>query len=306
MKEVYIFPGQGSQRLGMAKELLEQSEVARDVFSQAEVVLSKLGWERSLQSLCLEGPVDILNETKIAQTAILTVSIAGFKDRIIKGSKLCGLVTGHSLGEYSALTAAGAFTFEDAVELVAERGRLMKKAGKQRPGKMAAVIGLKVETVETLCERLSREHGNAHVTIANINSPDQIVISGDQKAIENAEEFAKELGAKMTKVLPISIAAHSDLMKSAQQGMAIALKSTTIKEPEINFISPTTRKYENDPQVIRELLIAQLTGRVLWLDTVKRMVEDGYDLFLEVGPGEALTRLFKRIDRNVEANSLNL
>jgi [acyl-carrier-protein] S-malonyltransferase len=304
-KEAFVFPGQGSQKVGMGEKLLEQSEIARNTLDEAQTVLSKLGWRQNLLELCLKGPIEALNQTETAQPVLLAISTAAFRHRV-RVAQTPSLVAGHSLGEYSALTAAGVFTFEQAVELVAERGRLMKEAGDKRPGKMAAVIGLGVETVETLCVTLSTKFGGAHVTIANINSPGQIVISGDQEAIEKATEFAKELGAKMTVVLPVSIAAHSDLMKSAQEGMAIALRSTTIKKPIINFISTITGEYENDPQTIRTLLVSQLTGRVLWLDTVKQMVGDGYDSFLEVGPGEVLTKLVKRIDGSVNANSLNL
>jgi [acyl-carrier-protein] S-malonyltransferase len=289
----------------MAKELLSRSLIAKEVFDRAQTKLLTIGWEQELVELCLEGPEEKINATEIAQPAILTVSFAGFKNRV-ENSALPRLVTGHSMGEISALAVAEVFTFEDAVGLVAERGRLMKEAGEKRPGKMAAIIGLEVETVGRLCQILSEEHGNAHVTIANNNSPGQIVISGDEEAINNAQNFAKELGAKLTVVLPVSIAAHSDLMIPTQEGMTIALKSISMQPPTIDFVSPTTGKYENDPQAIRELLIAQLTSRVLWFETVRKMIGDGYNSFLEIGPGETLTKLLKRIDKNVARNSLNL
>jgi [acyl-carrier-protein] S-malonyltransferase len=304
-KEAFVFPGQGSQKVGMGKELLEQSEIAKEILDEAQTVLSKLGWSRNLQDLCLNGPAEVLNQTEMAQPALLAISTAAFRHRV-QEAPVPSSVAGHSLGEYSALTVANVFTFQEAVGLVAERGRLMKKAGDKRPGKMAAIIGLEVEAVETLCDTLSKEHGNAHITIANINSPGQIVISGDQEAIEDAGNFAKDLGAKMTKVLPVSIAAHSELMSSAQEGMAIALESTIMKEPDINFISATTGKYENDPLAIRELLISQLTGRVLWVGAVKRMIQEGHNSFLEIGPGLTLTKLIKRIDENAQVDSLNL
>lgn len=300
----FVFPGQGSQEVGMGKRLLENEPIAHEVFGRAEEILEKRDWNRSLRDICLHGPAEFLNRTEITQPAILTVSIAA--NNVLRSNGVVPkAVVGHSLGEYSALVAASSINFSDAVGVVVERGSLMKQAGELRPGSMAAVMGLPLETVETLCQRLEQQIPGSIVQVANINSDSQIVISGDREAIRHASDFAKELGALKTVVLPVTIAGHSSLMEHAAQEMVHVLNSIAIVQPKIPFYSPTTGNQVNDPQTIKNLLIVQLTGRVLWTETIRNMIAAGYTSFLEVGHGKTLTQLIRRIDKRVQTESAN-
>ncbi len=222
------------------------------------------------------------------------------------------IVAGHSLGEYSALICAGSLSLAEGIRLVATRGDLMRREGEKRSGKMAAILGLETRQVEELCGRLETQFAGQHVQIANINSPGQIVISGDSEAVEKAQEFAITMTDKKVRVVPlkVSIASHSKLMEGVKAGMAVALARVNIQSPVTSsYVSATSADFEDDPVRIKELLIAQLTGRVLWVDTVRRMISAGSELariratdmsIKEVGPGDVLTGLIKQIDPNVK------
>lgn len=302
--KVFVFPGQGSQEVGMGQTLLAESPIAEKTFTIADAILAKRGWKGPLRDICLHGTPELLSDVEITLPAVLTTAVAATNELKVRGI-VPQAVAGHSLGEYSALVAAGSMTFPDAVALVAERGKLMKQAGETRPGGMAAVLGLPLETVETLCRRIEGQIPGSTVQVANINSDAQIVISGDEEAIASAADFAEELGARRTVVLPVTVAGHSALMEPAAKEMRYVLDSVAIVEPAIPFYSPTTARRVDHPQAIKNLLVAQLTGRVLWAETIRTMIADGYTKFLEVGPGHALTQLIKKIDKSAFAEAAN-
>ncbi len=292
--KVFVFPGQGSQEVGMGKTLLEGSPIAQETFAIADEILAKRGWDRTLRDICLHGTPEQLRDVEVTLPAVLTTSVAAYRTIERYGIVPCAVV-GHSLGEYSAGVAADAIEFTDAVAIVAERGKLMKQAGEIRPGGMAAVLGLPLGEVETLCRRLEEQIPGSTVQVANVNSDSQIVISGDKEAIECAVDFAQELGARKTVVLPVTVAGHSSLMEPAAREMRHVLNSIAIAQPAIPFYSPTTAGRVDDPRTIRNLLVAQLTGRVLWAETIRNMVAAGYGSFLEIGHGRALSQLIRKI-----------
>ena len=222
-----------------------------------------------------------------------------------KGMFAADAVVGHSLGEYAALVAAGSMTFRDAIGAVAQRGRLMKLAGEDRPGAMVAVLGLELTKVESLCARLVEQTPDAIVQVANINGPGQIIISGDRAAFQNVTDYAKELGAKAVFNLPVTIAGHSELMRSIAKDMEQVIDSISLAFPVIPFYSPTTGLRVTEPREIKALLVAQLTSRVEWVDTILSMKRDGYRSFHEVGPGKVLSRLVHDIDSSVEVSATN-
>jgi len=286
----FVFPGQGSQFVGMGQELATFPE-ARQVFAQADEVLGL-----SLSRLCSEGPEAELNDTINTQPAIVTHSVAAL--RVIESrTSLNGqlrMVAGHSLGEFSALVCAGALSFPDAIRLVRERGRLMKLAGEQHPGGMAAVLNLDRAKLERACDEASRATEQP-VQIANDNCPGQIVISGDKAAMEKAMELAKAQGAKRCVPLPISIAAHSPLMAGAAQEFRAALESAQWVEPRVPVIANATARPAKRGDAI-DLLVAQLTFPVRWTESVQFMIGKGITRFIEVGPKDVLCGLIKRID----------
>jgi len=285
----FVFPGQGSQFIGMGQELVTFSE-ARQVFAQADEVLGF-----ALSRLFLGGPEAELNNTINTQPAIVAHSIAAL--RVIEcRTSLNGqlrMVAGHSLGEFSALVCAGALSFPDALKLVRERGRLMKLAGEQHPGGMAAVLNLDRAKLERACDEASRATEQP-VQIANDNCPGQIVISGDKAALEKAMELAKAYGAKRCVPLPISIAAHSPLMAGAAQEFRAALESAQWAEPRVPVVANATARPAGRDAI--DLLVAQLTSPVRWTESVQFMIGKGITRFIEVGPKDVLCGLIKRID----------
>ena len=298
----FVFPGQGSQYVGMGKALCEASQAARRIFQQADEVLGF-----SLSKLCFEGPAEELEDTINAQPAILTVSVAclaALRERWEAMGRAVApvAVAGHSLGEFTALVAAGSLDFSDALRLVRERGRLMKETGESRPGGMAAIVGLCQETLERICAE-ARERGV--IVLANANSPDQRVISGDRTAINRAVELAREQGAKKAVVLPISIASHSPLMQRAAVLFAEALASIQMRDPEVPVVANITGQILTTAEDIRRELHEHLLRPVEWTHSVGEMMEQGVDTFLEIGPGQVLSRLIKRISRDVRALSLS-
>jgi [acyl-carrier-protein] S-malonyltransferase len=291
----FLFPGQGSQHVGMGQELYEAVPASRAVFDQADV---QLGF--SLSEMCFGGPEESLTETVNQQPALFVTSLAAWE-----AIKLAGewpepaFFAGHSLGELSALVAAGSIPFSDGLALVRRRGELMKEAGEREPGAMAAILALESKVVEAYCLQARETTGKA-VQIANDNCPGQIVVSGDSDALAEVLSLAREGGARKVVSLPISIAAHSLLMDSVTEAFAEAVDATVIRETHTPVISNVTAKPMTSPDEIRSDLKAQLTSPVLWTASINYLLDHGVDTFYEVGPGSVLLGLVKRINRNVK------
>lgn len=288
MKKAFIFPGQASQFIGMGSDLYNEYSIAADVFNRANEIM-----DTDLKSLCFNGPEEELKKTYITQPAIFVHSVAVFKILKERGFEPQG-VAGHSLGEYSALVAAGALDYEDGLRLVKKRGELMYQAGIDKPGTMAAIIGLSPEDVASICSDLK---STGVVQPANFNSPGQIAISGDVTTIKKAIEMAKEKGAKKAVELVVSGAFHSPLMESARQGLKSALEQVEIKDAQVPLYSNVEAGPVQDNDKIRSLLYQQLTKPVLWQQLIENMVKDGFEEFYEIGPGKVLRGLQKRINR---------
>jgi [acyl-carrier-protein] S-malonyltransferase len=285
-----VFPGQGAQYVGMGRDIYLGSETAREIFRRAEEVL---GFE--ISRLCFEGPARDLTSTSNAQPAIFLVSIATMAVLLERGLSF-SMVAGLSLGEYTALVASGAISFEDGLILTRARGRLMEEASKKRPGIMASIIGLSQSHVEEICEEARRK---GVVQVANINCPGQVVISGEEEAVREAMRLSGLVGAKRTVVLEVSGPFHSSLMEEAASGLEEVLSGIRIERPKIPFYSNVTGEKAWDGEEIKRLLVKQMTSPVLWEATVRNMIRDGARAFLEIGPGRVLTGLIKRIDRRV-------
>jgi [acyl-carrier-protein] S-malonyltransferase len=296
-----LFPGQGSQHVGMGQRVHQLSEAARRVFAQAEEIL-----EMPLRRLCFEGPAEELADTANAQPAILTVSLAyleALRERLRElGAALQPtVVAGHSLGEFTALVAANSLRFEDALRLVRERGRLMREVSLERPGGMAAVLGLEREALEEVCREAS---ALGLVVLANDNSPGQLVISGEERALQRAMELAEARGAKRVVRLGVTVASHSPLMERVAQALAELLARIPLREPEIPIVANVTGKILATVEEIRRELACQVMLPVQWTTTVREIRNRGATTFLEVGPGQVLTGLVKKIQRDVEAYSV--
>ncbi len=296
MSLALLFPGQGSQHVGMGRELAGVHPLAAQVFEEADDVLGF-----SISQLAWEGPEEELVLTKNAQPAMLTHSTAVYRvmaDRLGEVS----MAAGHSLGEFSAHVAAGTLDFADAVRTVRLRGELMYSAGQDRPGTMAAVLGLDDDVVVSVCERASAEAGTC--VPANFNSPGQIVISGDIAGIERAMELAAEEGARRVVQLSVSGAFHSPLMTPAEDGLRQHLEKTEFRDPTYPVVANVTAEPVTSADGARDLLIRQLTSPVRWSASVGRMVESGVDEFLELGPGSVLRGLNRRNAKGTSCCSL--
>jgi [acyl-carrier-protein] S-malonyltransferase len=273
----------------MGHRLFENDPAARDVYAQADQTLGFL-----LSELCFSGPSQALNETLNTQPAILATSVAAFRVLEQQRPRDPVFVAGHSMGEFSALVAAGALTFEDGLHLVRQRGRLMQQAGQRHPGGMVAVLGLERSPVEEGCAA-ARERTGAYVGVANDNCPGQIVISGAMEALEQAVEILKELGARRTVRLQVSIAAHTPLMAEAARDFRRYLDSTSLRTPRVPIVANATASPLTDPAAIRDALGQQLTSPVRWTESIEWIVTQGVDTFVEVGPNKVLTGLLRRI-----------
>jgi [acyl-carrier-protein] S-malonyltransferase len=297
-----VFPGQGSQFVGMGRELIEVSAAARKVYDEADEIL-----EFPLSRLMLDGPTEELEDTINAQPAILTASAAALSaihDRLNGTGKTFtpAMVAGHSLGEFTALVAAKAIDFPAALRLVRERGRLMKEAGAEAPGGMAAVLGLDEATLDEVCAEASSE---GVVVIANANCPGQIVISGEVAALLRAMDLAKEAGAKRVARLGISIASHSPLMAHASSQFAAKVAETDFSKPSVPVVANVTATPMRTMQEIRDELSVQIERPVNWTGSVQAMVDAGVTTFVEIGPGNVLAGLNKRISRQTPTLSIN-
>ena len=293
--KAFVFPGQGSQFVGMGKDLYETSPLAKELFDKADAIL---GFK--ITEIMFAGTDDQLKETKVTQPAVFLHSVI---------SALCmgedftpSMVAGHSLGEFSALVASGALSFEDGLKLVAARANAMQRACEANPGTMAAIIGLSDEQVEEVCKEVS---ATGKVVIpANYNCPGQLVISGDVEAVGAACEKMKEAGAKRALPLKVGGAFHSPLMQPAQEELQEAIEKTHFNAPKCPVYQNVDAKPHTDPAEIKQNLIAQLTSSVRWTASVQQMIADGATDFTECGPGKALEGMIGRIDRNVVVHGI--
>ncbi|GAC1432201.1 MAG: ACP S-malonyltransferase [Terriglobales bacterium] len=286
-----LFPGQGSQAVGMGKELAKKYDIARRTFEEAD---EALGYK--LSQLCFEGPEEQLRLTEITQPAILTASLAAFRVlKDINNDIKFGFVAGHSLGEYSAHVAAGTIEFADAVRVVRNRGKYMQEAVPVGVGAMAAILGMGLDKVTSICNDAAQ---GEVCEPANINSPEQIVISGHAAAVERATKLADERGAKRAKLLPVSAPFHCSLMKPAQDRLAADLRALNFRKPSVPVVCNVDAAFVDDGEHSRDSLIRQVTGSVKWNESMRLLFSHGIQKFVEVGPGKVLCGLLRQIDRS--------
>lgn len=291
MKIAFIFPGQGSQYVGMAKEFIENFNESKEVFETASSVL---GFD--LLQLCLHGPVEKLNLTENTQPALLAASIAMLLPLERRGLT-ASAAAGHSLGEYTAITAANGFALKGAVALVQKRGRYMQDAVPAGAGLMAAILGMERQDVEKTCLEAAK---NGIVSPANYNSPGQIVIAGEKKAVEKAMELARAAGAKKVIPLAVSVPSHCAMMKQAGDRLARELENVNISDLSIPLVNNADAKFVRTAAELRPSLVKQISSPLYWEDSIRNMVADGYDTFIEIGPGKVLSGLVKRIARDAK------
>jgi [acyl-carrier-protein] S-malonyltransferase len=291
IKTGFIFPGQGSQKIGMGYDIYQNHSESREIF---DIASDALGMD--MAKLCFEGPEEELRKTVNAQPAILTASIALYKAMQKKGME-AQVMAGHSLGEYSALVAAEAIDFIDAVRIVVLRGKYMQEAVPLGEGGMLAVLGLDISVIHEVCLEISQKKGN--VEAVNLNSPGQVVIAGDNISLSAAAERLAALGARRCIPLPVSAPFHSSLMKSAGESLKSDLALINIKKPTVPVLSNVTAEYHNSEDILK-LLINQVSSPVRWEECVRKMIADGVGRFVEVGPGKVLSGLIKKIDSQVE------
>jgi [acyl-carrier-protein] S-malonyltransferase len=297
-KQAWVFPGQGSQTLGMLSELAAQYTVVQDTFAQAGEVLGYDLWD------VIQNDEVKLNQTHITQPAILTASYAIYKLLLEKSDTQPAYMAGHSLGEYSALVCAGVIGFVDSVKLVEARGQFMQQAVPEGVGAMYAIIGLDDDKVVSSCEQAQTDTGEV-VAAVNFNSPGQVVIAGNKGAAEVAANLCKEQGAKRALPLAVSVPSHCALMKPAADQLASLLKDIQFNVPNVPVINNVDVAYPNDPTAIKQALVEQLYSPVRWTETVTKLADLEVESLLEVGPGKVLTGLTKRIDKRLSCTAIN-
>jgi [acyl-carrier-protein] S-malonyltransferase len=296
MKQIaFVFPGQGSQYVGMGKEFHDHFRVAREVFEEADDAL-----HFSISSLCFEGPDEALRMTENTQPAILTTSVASLRVLQSERGMSPQLTAGHSLGEYSALVASEALIFSDAVQIVRLRGRFMQEAVPLGEGAMAAILGMERQQVEGLCEEVS---SGEVLSPANFNCPGQIVIAGHSKAVQRAIEMVKQNGKKAI-LLPVSAPFHSPLMKPAGSRLEKAFEEISVKDLKVPVVTNVEAEINTSKERVKQLLVDQVTSPVRWEESMRKMFKEGIEQVLEIGPGKVLSGLVKRIDPRIETGNL--
>ncbi|MGB8666471.1 MAG: ACP S-malonyltransferase [Serratia inhibens] len=293
----FVFPGQGSQALGMLADLAAQFPIVEETFSEASSVLGYDLWQ-----LVQQGPAEELNKTWQTQPALLAASVAIFRVWQQQGGKAPAMMAGHSLGEYSALVCAGVLDFQAAIRLVELRGKLMQEAVPEGTGAMFAIIGLDNDAIAKACEESAQ---GQVVSPVNFNSPGQVVIAGNKEAVERAGAACKAAGAKRALPLPVSVPSHCALMKPAADKLAVALQDITFSVPQVAVVNNVDVRTETDPEAIRSALVRQLYSPVRWTESVEFMAAQGVTSLLEVGPGKVLTGLTKRIVDTLTAAAVN-
>ncbi|MGW8227513.1 MAG: ACP S-malonyltransferase [Gammaproteobacteria bacterium] len=296
MTLAFVFPGQGSQSTGMLGTLASEFAEVEATFRVASEVLGYDLWD-----IVQNGPAEKLNSTDITQPAMLAAGVAVWRVWQAKGGAQPGVLAGHSLGEYTALVCGDSLAFEDAIKLVAERGRLMQEAVPAGTGAMAAVLGLDDDAVRAVCKDAA---ASEVVEAVNFNSPGQVVVAGHKAAVERAVELAKAKGAKRALLLPVSVPSHCALMQPAADKLATLLEDVAIQAPRIQVINNVDVAMPTDPAAIRRALVRQLHSPVRWVETIQKMAADGVDRLIECGPGKVLVGLNKRIERNMGAQAV--
>lgn len=299
-KTAFIFPGQGSQIVGMGADFSERYPLARQTFEEADDILGM-----KFSEICFTDPDDLLNETQNTQPALYITSVAILRVlQDLNPSAQVKFTAGHSLGEFTALFLADAYTFADGLKLVRRRGELMNSAGETAPGAMAAILGVDTDIIRQICEDASTQIGQP-VVVANDNCPGQIVISGDVQALDKAIELASEAGARKAVKLAVSVAAHSPLMATVSEELNQSIQTTELKAPQLPVYANVSAQPMKTVEDIREELNQQLTQTVRWSETIQNMIADGCETFIEIGSQKVLTGLMRRIDRSAQGIAIN-